>query len=67
MPFGEVLEIVDQMSLEEQEAIIEILRQRLAEEGRKRIAADIEESRAEFAAGNCRLTTTDELLGELLS
>lgn len=65
MLFGEVLEAIDQFSLEEQETLLDIVQRRLAERGRKQLAADIEEARIEFAAGQCRPATVDELMKEL--
>ena len=45
-PFAEVLEAVDQLSTEEQETLVAIVRRRMAERGRKRLAADVQEARA---------------------
>jgi hypothetical protein len=67
MPFGDVLEAVDQLSADEQEALVSILHHRLAEEGRKRVASDVRELRQEFAAGGCRPTTPDDLMREISS
>jgi hypothetical protein len=67
MPFGEVLEAVDQLSTDEQETLVSILHRRLAEQGRQRVAAEVREARQEFAAGACRPATVDELLREILS
>jgi hypothetical protein len=66
MPFGEVLEAADQLSPEEQQALIAILHRRLAQAGRQQLAAEIQEARQEFAAGQCRPVTPDELMGEIL-
>jgi hypothetical protein len=65
LPFGDVLEAADHLSPEEQESLIAILRRRLAQAGRLRVAADVEESRQEFAQGKCRPATPDELLREM--
>ena len=67
MLFGEVLEAIDQLSLEEQETLLDIVQRRLAEQGRKQLAAEIEEARIEFAAGRCRPATVDDLMKEILS
>ena len=67
MPFGEVLEAADQLSPDEQQALIAILHRRLAQAGRRQLAADIEEARQEFAAGRCQPATPDELMREILS
>jgi hypothetical protein len=67
LPFNEVVEAVDQLSIEEQEAVAGILRRRLAEAGRKRVAAEIREAEREFTDGGCRPVTPDELMDEILS
>lgn len=67
MPFGEVLDAVDRLPVEEQEELAAILLRRLAERGRKRVIQDVQESRREFEEGGCRPTTVDELMGEILS
>lgn len=65
--FADVLEAVDQLSGEDQEALIEIIRRRAAELGRKRVVAETEEAQREFAEGHCRPTTPGELMDEILS
>ncbi len=66
MPFGEVLEAANQLSPEDQQALIAILHRRLAQAARQRLAADVQEVRQEFAAGRCRPATPDELMREIL-
>jgi hypothetical protein len=66
MPFGEVLEAVDRLTLEEQEDLAVILQHRLAERGRKQLAEDVQEARREFAGNSCRPATADELMDEIL-
>jgi hypothetical protein len=67
VPFGDVLEAIDKLSLEEQETLMDIVQRRVAERGRKLLAAEIREARQEFAEGQCQPTTTDELMKEILS
>ncbi|MGE0827048.1 MAG: hypothetical protein AB7G75_25650 [Candidatus Binatia bacterium] len=67
IPFGEVLEAIDQLSLDEQETLLDIVQRRVAERGRKLLAAEIQEARREFAAGGCHPATADELMEEILS
>ncbi len=66
LPFGDVLEAAEQLSAEDQEALIAILHRRLAQAGRQRLAAEIQEARQEFAAGLCRSATPEELMREIL-
>lgn len=63
--FGEVLEAVDKLSPDEQETLLLIVRRRLAEQGRKRLAQDIREAREEFAQGRCDPTTVEDLMKEI--
>lgn len=67
MPFGEVLEAVDKLSLEEQETLIEILHRHLIERRREEIARDIQQAQEEFQAGRSRSVTPEELMKEILS
>jgi hypothetical protein len=67
MPFGEVLEVIDQLSLDEQETLVDILHRRMAERGRQQLVAEIEAARQEFAEGGCQPATTDDLMKEILS
>ncbi|MFH0824684.1 MAG: hypothetical protein V2B18_18170 [Pseudomonadota bacterium] len=64
--FGEVLEAVSRLSAGEQETLLVIVRHRLAEEGRKRLAHEIREAREEFSQGRCRPTTAEDLMNEIL-
>ncbi len=45
MPFGEVLDAVDQLPLEEQKELAAIVLRRLAEQGRKQLVRDVDEAR----------------------
>lgn len=65
--FGEVLEAVDRLPFEDQEALVLILQRRVAEQGRKRAAAEVREARQEFAKGACRPVAVSELMSDLFS
>ena len=52
--FGDVLEAADQLSLEEQETLIDILHRRMIERRRAELAQDIAEARREFEAGEAK-------------
>ena len=66
LPFGEVLEAADHLSQDEQEELIAILRRRLVQAARQRLAAEVQEARQEFAEGRCLPATPDELMREIL-
>ncbi len=64
--FGDVLDAVGALSPDEQLALVEIVARRLAEQGRTRVAASVQEARHEFAEGRCRPVTIDELSAEAI-
>jgi ribosomal protein S4 len=66
VPFDEVLDSAEQLSPDDQQALIAILHRRLAQAGRLRLAADVREARQEFEAGKCRPTTSEALMREIL-
>ncbi len=66
LPFRDVLEAADQLSQDEQEELIAILRRRLARAARQRLAAEIQEARQEFSEGRCSPATPDELMREIM-
>lgn len=66
LAFGEVLEVVDKLSLEEKETLIEIVRRRIIERRREELAKEIQDAQEEFRAGHCRPVTPDELMSEIL-
>jgi hypothetical protein len=66
-PFAEVLEAVEHLSPDEQEALLEIVRRRMAERGRRRLAAEVRRARKEFAQGRCKPATVEEIMREILS
>jgi hypothetical protein len=65
--FAEVLDAAEQLNTDEQAELIAVLSRRLAERGRERVAASVEEARREFDADGCRVTTAAELVREALS
>lgn len=67
LAFGEVLEIIDKMSRDEQKAIAEVLHRRLVESRRNQLADDIQQAQQEFQKGNCRVATPEEIMEELLA
>jgi hypothetical protein len=66
LPFADVLEAADHLSLDEQQELIAILNHRLAEAGRQRLATDIADARKEYVTGGCQPRTPADLLGEIL-
>ena len=67
LPFGEVLEGIDALSLEDQEILKEILHRRIIERRRGELVQDVQQAQQEFQAGQCRPVTPEELTKEILS
>ncbi len=66
MRFGELVEIIDRLPLDERASLVEVVRQRMALDEHDRIAASIRAARREHARGRCKPVTPEELLREIL-
>jgi hypothetical protein len=64
--FAKVLDSADHLSLAEQEALLETLGRRVAEQRRAELIATVKEARAEFAAGACKPATPATILKKIL-
>ena len=67
LPFGEVLEGIETLSLEDQEILKEILHRRIIERRREELVQDVQQAQQEFQAGQCRPVTPEELTKEIVS
>ena len=65
--FADVLDAAEQLDDEAQAELVAVLRRRLAERGRERVAATVAQARREFAAGQCQPMTAVELVREAQS
>ncbi|MFM7439364.1 MAG: hypothetical protein ACKO2V_12295 [Snowella sp.] len=61
----DVLDTVEQLTDEDQEALADILRQRQIERRRDEIARDAQEAMAEYRAGNLKPMSAEEAIAEL--
>ena len=64
--FADVLDAAEQLDADAQAELVAILSRRLAERGRERVVATVEQARREFAAGQCQTMTAAELVREAL-
>ena len=62
--FNDALEIVESLPEGQRESLIEIVKNRLIEERRDRLAQNIKEAREEYARGDIRKGTVDDLMRE---
>ncbi len=64
--FADLLDSVEQLSADEQEELVAIVRRRLAERRRARLAAQVAEAREEYGRGQARPASPDDLMAEIL-
>jgi hypothetical protein len=64
--FGEVLESIETLPLEEQQELVSIIRRRLREHRRAELALTIKAAHGEFSAGRCQPGSPDEIVRDLL-
>ena len=65
--FDKVLEAADKLTLDEQEALVEIVKRRVAQQRRVQLAREIRSARREFQSGRSRAVSPDELMRQILS
>jgi hypothetical protein len=65
-PFEQALEVVEQLAPIDQDALIEIVRQRLVERRRGEIAANAQITLQAFREGRARYGTVDDLRRDLM-
>jgi hypothetical protein len=63
--FQETLELVESLSKDEQQSLMEIVRHRLVEQRREELAKGIAEAREDYRRGKVKRGTVDDLLREL--
>ena len=63
--FQKALEIVESLPEEQRESLMDIVKRRLIEERRDRLAQSIKGAREEYKRGKIRKGTVDDLMNEL--
>ena len=63
--FQEVLDIVESLPEYQQEDLVDIIRRRLIEQRRDRLADSIRKAREEYVRGEVKKGTVDDLMKEL--
>jgi len=62
--FSEVVDAADNLSVDEQETLLEILRRRIAKRNRDALVRDVADARAEFQSGKTRATSVSDIMDE---
>lgn len=63
--FQKVLDIVESLSEDQQETLIDIIQRRLVEHRREELAEHIKEAREEYVRGEVHHGTVDDLMKEI--
>ena len=64
--FGDVIESVEALSLDEQENLMSILRGRLRDHRRAELVRTVRAARKEFSGGHCQPASPDEIIRKLI-
>jgi hypothetical protein len=67
LQYREILEGAEGLSVEDQQALVEVLKSRLRDRRRDELARDVQAAQKEFAEGRCQPVTPAELMKEILS
>lgn len=65
--FADVLEAAGKLDADAQAELVAVLQRRLAEQGRQRVVQTVEQSRREFAAGDCMPMSAEDMLRDAQS
>lgn len=63
--FGQTLDVIDSLPVDEQEDVLRVLQCRLAERRRAELVATVKQSRKEFAAGKCKPTSVAAIMRQV--
>ena len=63
--FSDIVDAADSLSVDEQEALVEILRRRIAAKNRDVLARDIADARAKFQSGLARAASVSDIMDEV--
>ena len=65
--FDQLTDMIDQLSLDEQETLLQVLKQRVSMGQRQQIIDDVREAQEELATGRIRIMTPEEIMKDVLS
>ncbi len=63
--FSEIVDAADNLSVDEQESLVGILRRRIAERNRANLMRDVAEARAEHESGESRRAAAAEIMNDV--
>jgi len=63
--FSEIVDAASELSMDEQETLLEVLRHRIAQRNRARIVGEVADSRAQYSQGRAKATSVTELMDQV--
>lgn len=63
--FAEIVDAADKLTVDEQESLINILRRRIAERNRQRVAREVAEARNQHESGQSSSATVADIMKEI--
>ena len=63
--FADVVDATDDLSVDEQQTLVEILRRRIAMQNRNALVRDVAEARAEYQSGQTGTKSASEIMDEV--
>jgi hypothetical protein len=65
--FSSILDAVETLSIEEQEALIDLIQKRIIEFRRNQLAHEVRQAQQEFKAGRCSPVSSSDIIDEILA
>lgn len=65
--FSSILDAVEKLSIEDQEALIEVIKRRILELRRSALANEVRQAQREFKAGECPPASPSGIMNEMLT
>jgi len=63
--FSDVVDAADNLSIDEQQTLVEIFRRRIAKRNRDALVRDVAEARAEFRTGQAGASSVSDIMDEV--
>jgi|GraSoiStandDraft_4_1057263.scaffolds.fasta_scaffold1513361_2 hypothetical protein len=63
--FSDLVEMIDRLPLDQREGLVDVVRKRIADDRRRRLAASIRSAKREHARGRSKPTTPEQLIREI--
>ena len=64
--FAQAVETVAELSLDEQESLVDLVRRRIAERRRAELVREVKAARQQFRQGKTKVGTPDEIMAAIL-